>query len=115
MDEDMDATFKALADSSRRLLLDRLRARNGQTLGELCERFEMSRQATTKHLAILESANLVATVRSGREKRHYLNPAPIHSIAERWIGRFERRRTRLLDELKRRLESENEGESDEGE
>jgi DNA-binding transcriptional ArsR family regulator len=75
----MDAVFKALADESRRELLDRLRADNGQTLGELCARLDMSRQAVSKHLAILEAANLVATVRRGREKLHYLNPVPIHT------------------------------------
>ncbi|HVJ81611.1 MAG TPA: helix-turn-helix transcriptional regulator [Planctomycetia bacterium] len=108
----MDPTFKALADAGRRLLLDRLRERNGRTLSELCACLDMSRQATTKHLAILEAANLVAIVWSGREKRHYLNPVPIHAIAERWIGKFERGRLRLLAELKRRLENESEGESD---
>jgi len=79
----MDDVFKALADPSRRLLLDRLRSRNGQTLGELTEHLDMTRQAVTKHLAILEEANLVVTVRRGREKLHYLNPAPIHDIARR--------------------------------
>ena len=82
----MDKVFKALADPSRRLLLDRLRARNGQTLGELGEHLDMSRQAVTKHLAVLEAANLVVTLWRGREKLHYLNPAPIHEIARRWIG-----------------------------
>ena len=88
----MDEVFKALADASRRELLDRLRADNGQTLNELCARLEMTRQAVSKHLAILEEANLVATVRRGREKLHYLNPVPIHEICERWIGKFERHR-----------------------
>jgi DNA-binding transcriptional ArsR family regulator len=83
-----DLVFKALADTSRRELLDRLRAENGQTLSELCTRLDMTRQAVSKHLAILEEANLVATVRRGREKLHYLNPVPIHEIAERWIGKF---------------------------
>ena len=90
----MDEVFKALADASRRELLDRLRAENGQTLNELCVRLEMTRQAVSKHLGILEEANLVATVKQGREKLHYLNPVPIHDIAERWIGKFERHRLR---------------------
>ncbi len=90
----MDAVFKALADASRRELLDRLRADNGQTLNELCARLDMTRQAVSKHLAILEDANLVATVWRGREKLHYLNPVPIHEIGERWIGKFERSRLR---------------------
>ena len=81
----MDAVFKALADESRRELLDRLRADNGQTLGELCTRLDMSRQAVSKHLAILEAANLVVTVWRGREKLHYLNPVPIHEIGERCL------------------------------
>ena len=104
----MDRVFKALADGSRRELLDRLFADNGQTLGELCERLDMTRQAVSKHLAILEEANLVATVRRGREKLHYLNPVPIHEIAERWIGKFERHRLQTLSELKRKLESTDE-------
>lgn len=102
----MDAVFRALADPSRRLLLDRLHAQNGQTLNELCEQMEMTRQAVTKHLAILEEANLVATVRKGREKEHYLNPVPINEIAERWIGKFERGRLKALSELKKNLERE---------
>jgi len=100
----MDAVFKALADPSRRGLLDRLRADNGQTLNELCARLAMTRQAVSKHLVILEAANLVATVRRGREKLHYLNPVPIHDIAERWIGKFEHSRLRALSELKKGLE-----------
>ena len=88
----MDQVFKALADASRRELLDQLRADNGQTLNELCARRDMTRQAVSKHLGILEEANLVATVKHGREKLHYLNPVPIHDIAERWIGKFERHR-----------------------
>ena len=100
----MDDVFRALADASRRELLDRLRAENGQTLGELCARLDMTRQAVSKHLAILESANLVATIRRGREKLHYLNPGPIHEIAERWIGKFERSRLQALGELKKDLE-----------
>ena len=101
----MDAVFKALADASRRELLDRLRADNGQTLGQLCERLDMTRQAVSKHLAILEEANLVATVRRGREKLHYLNPVPIHEIAERWIGKFEGSRLEALSDLKKAMES----------
>ena len=104
----MDQVFKALADGSRRELLDRLFADNGQTLGELCERLDMTRQAVSKHLAILEQANLVATVRRGREKLHYLNPVPIHEIAERWIGKFERHRLQALSELKAKLENSDE-------
>jgi DNA-binding transcriptional ArsR family regulator len=100
----MDAVFKALADASRRDLLDRLRAENGQTLSELCTRLDMTRQAVSKHLTILEEANLVATVWRGREKLHYLNPVPIHEIAERWIGKFERSRLQALSDLKRNLE-----------
>jgi len=100
----MDKAFKALADPSRRLLLDRLRARNGQTLGELGEHLDMSRQAVTKHLAVLEAANLVVTLWRGREKLHYLNPAPIHEIARRWIGEYERTRVAALADLKRALE-----------
>ena len=102
----MDEVFKALADASRRSLLDRLHARNGQTLGDLCDGLDMTRQAVTKHLAILEEANLISTIRHGREKLHYLNPVPIHAIGERWIKKFERGKLTALSELKRRLESE---------
>jgi DNA-binding transcriptional ArsR family regulator len=101
----MDEVFKALADASRRELLDRLRDENGQTLGELCSRLAMTRQAVSKHLAILEAANLVATVWRGREKLHYLNPVPIHEIADRWIGKFERSRLDVLSDLKKALEA----------
>jgi len=104
----MDLVFKALADATRRELLDRLRAENGQSLSELCERLGMTRQAVTKHLVILEEANLVATVRQGREKLHYLNPVPIHDITERWIGKFERSRLQALSELKKGLEARDE-------
>jgi DNA-binding transcriptional ArsR family regulator len=100
----MDDVFKALADPSRRELLDRLRIENGQTLGDLCGRLDMTRQAVSKHLAVLEAANLVAVVWQGREKLHYLNPVPIHEIAERWIGKFERARLDALADLKRALE-----------
>jgi DNA-binding transcriptional ArsR family regulator len=109
MAADMDKVFKALADPGRRLLLDRLRAENGQSLRLLCEHLDMTRQAVTKHLAILEDANLVAIVWRGREKLHYLNPVPIHEIAERWIGKFERGRLRMLAELKQQLEGESDG------
>jgi DNA-binding transcriptional ArsR family regulator len=102
----MDAAFKALADGSRRHLLDRLHNKNGQTLGELCEGLSMSRQAVTKHLTILEEANLVATKKQGREKRHFINPVPINDIAERWIGKFERGRLSVLSDLKKKLERE---------
>src|SRR5438874_12786554 len=104
----MDAVFKALADASRRQLPARLRADNGQTLGQLCERLAMTRQAVSKHLGILEEANLVATVKCGREKLHYLNPVPIHEIGERWIGKFERHRLQALSELKKGLEARDE-------
>src|SRR6476659_5795248 len=104
MTDAVDAVFKALADASRRELLDRLRAENGQTLGELCRRLDMTRQAVSKHLAILEEANLVATVKRGREKLHYLNPVPIHEIGERWIGKFERSRLQALSDMKKALE-----------
>ncbi len=104
----MDLVFKALADPTRRKLLDRLHADNGQTLGELCERLAMTRQAVTKHLVLLEEANLVATLRRGREKLHYLNPVPIHEIAQRWIGKFERSRLDALSELKKKLEERDE-------
>ena len=103
---DEDKVFHALADASRRLLLDRLHRRNGQTLTDLCEGIEMTRQAVTKHLAILESANLVATLRRGREKLHFINPVPINEIAERWISKFERRRLGALADLKKLLEGE---------
>ena len=100
----MDTVFKALADPTRRQLLDLLHAHNGQTLGELCEGLGMSRQAVSKHLVLLETANLVATLWRGREKLHYLNPVPIHEISERWISKFERTQLDALAELKRALE-----------
>ncbi len=103
---DDDAVFKALADPSRRQLLDRLYERNGQTLGELCHGLSMSRQAVTKHLDVLEAANLVATQRQGREKLHFINPVPIGQIAERWIRKFEERRLTALAALKETLEGE---------
>ena len=101
---EVDKVFKALADSSRRQLLDRLYAENGQTLSELCEHLDMTRQAVTQHLAVLEAANLVATVWRGREKLHYLNPVPVHEIYVRWVRKFERTRLRALRDLKKRLE-----------
>ena len=104
----MDEVFKALADASRRSLLDRLHANNGQTLNELCDGLAMTRQAVTKHLVILEEANLVTTFRHGREKLHYLNPVPIHQIGERWIRKFERGKLAALSELKRQLEKRDE-------
>jgi len=100
----MDKVFKALADESRRRLLDLLHEENGRTLGSLCEHIDMSRQAVTKHLVILEDAGLVTVVWSGREKLHYLNPVPLHEIYERWIGKFERRPLRALHDLKKKLE-----------
>jgi DNA-binding transcriptional ArsR family regulator len=101
-----DAVFRALADANRRQLLDRLHHRNGQTLGELCQGLDMTRQAVAKHLAVLEEANLVSWKRNGREKLHFINPAPINDIAERWISKFEAPRLNALSELKRTLEGE---------
>ena len=100
----LDAVFKALADPSRRKLLDALHTNNGQTLSELCEHLDMTRQAVTKHLVLLEEANLVATVWRGREKLHFLNPVPLHEISERWIRKYERHRLQALSDLKRGLE-----------
>jgi uncharacterized protein YndB with AHSA1/START domain/DNA-binding transcriptional ArsR family regulator len=100
----LDEVFRALADPSRRQLLDSLNGRNGQTLSELCSGLRMARQSVSKHLAILEAANLVTTVRRGREKLHYLNSAPINEIGERWITRYERERVEVLADLKRALE-----------
>src|SRR5271169_6274115 len=101
-----DAVFRALADASRRQLLDRLHRKNGQTLGDLCEGLAMTRQAVAKHLMILEEANLVSWKRHGREKLHFINPVPINGIAERWIRKFERPRLRALATLKQNLEGE---------
>jgi DNA-binding transcriptional ArsR family regulator len=100
----MDEVFKALADSGRRRLLDKLYARSGQTLGELCGHLDMSRQAVAKHLSQLEGANLVATVWRGREKLHYLNPVPLQEIYDRWIEKYERHRLKSLSALKKGLE-----------
>ena len=99
-----EAVFKALADSSRRRLLDRLHRKNGQTLGELCQGLNMTRQAVAKHLAILRRANLVSWKREGRERLHYINPVPISQIAERWISKFDDPRLRALSNLKKSLE-----------
>ena len=105
-----DAVWKALADETRRRLLDRLHAESGQTLGDLCAHLAMTRQAVSKHLALLEEAELVVTLWRGREKLHYLNPAPIHDIYERWIDKFERGRVRALAALKKRLEEPDDNE-----
>lgn len=109
MGADLDKVFKALAAPERRLLLDRLRAANGQTLGQLCARMDMTRQAVAKHLRLLEEATLVAPVWQGREKLHFLNPMPIHEIAGRWIGKYEHGRLRALAELKKKLEDQTNG------
>ena len=101
---DTDALFKALADASRRKLLDLLYTHDGRTLNELCEHLDMTRQGVTQHLGVLEAANLVVTVWRGREKLHFLNPVPLQGIYERWIAKFEKRRLKALGELKRRLE-----------
>jgi uncharacterized protein YndB with AHSA1/START domain/DNA-binding transcriptional ArsR family regulator len=104
VDTNADRVFKALADSTRRSLLDRLRQRNGRTLGELCQGLDLARQTVTQHLDILEGANLVTTVRRGRERLHYLNPVPIHDIQERWIDEFEHPRLRTLSTIRQRAE-----------
>ncbi|HUK01513.1 MAG TPA: helix-turn-helix transcriptional regulator [Steroidobacteraceae bacterium] len=106
---DTDLLFKALADPSRRKLLDVLYANDGQTLGSLCEHLDMTRQAVTQHLGILESANLIATSWRGREKLHFLNPVPLQEIYERWISKFEKPRLQALQQLKRRLEGKGHG------
>jgi DNA-binding transcriptional ArsR family regulator len=100
----MDAVFKALSDPSRRKLLDLLYTHNGQTLGELCEHLAMTRQAVSKHLALLEAANLVVPIWQGREKLHYLNPAPIQEIYDRWLSKYDRTQLDALSQLKRTLE-----------
>ncbi|WP_306215532.1 ArsR/SmtB family transcription factor [Actinoplanes sp. RD1] len=102
----MDAVFKALADPTRRHLLDLLHRRAGQTLSELCEQVSMTRQSATQHLGVLEAANLISTVRRGREKLHYLNPVPLHEVQERWIDKFEQPRLRVLSAVKRRAEAD---------
>jgi DNA-binding transcriptional ArsR family regulator len=103
---DDDAVFRALADASRRQLLDRLYRKDGQTLGDLCQGLNMTRQAVAKHLAILEEASLVSWKRVGREKLHFINPVPINQIAERWINKFERRHLSALSALKKNLEGD---------
>ena len=103
---DADKVFKALGDPTRRTLLDRLCEKNGQTLGELCENLDMARQSATQHLGILQEANLVTTVRRGREKLHFINPVPLHDIYERWIRKFEIQRLSLLHDLKTELEGD---------
>jgi DNA-binding transcriptional ArsR family regulator len=107
--DETDLVFKALADASRRRLLDSLHATPGQTLGALTEGLAMTRQAVSQHLAVLEAANLVTTVRRGREKLHYLNPVPIHAVQARWIAKFERPRLDALAALKQRLEGDHDG------
>jgi DNA-binding transcriptional ArsR family regulator len=104
---DTDLLFKALADPSRRKLLDVLHAHDGQTLNELCEHLDMTRQGVTQHLSVLETANLVVVLWRGREKLHFLNPVPLQEIYERWIAKFEKRRLKALGDLKRRLEKTN--------
>ncbi|BCH20687.1 transcriptional regulator [Mesorhizobium sp. L-8-10] len=103
---DADKVFKALADPTRRKLLDLLYESNGQPLGQLCENLQMARQSATQHLGILEEANLVSTVRRGREKLHFINPVPLHEVYERWVRKFERERLSLLHDLKKELEGE---------
>ena len=107
--DETDLLFKALADPSRRKLLDLLYAHDGRTLNELCEHLDMTRQGVTQHLAVLEAANLVASVRRGREKLHFLNPVPLQEIYERWIAKFEKPRLQALHSLKHRLEGDNDG------
>jgi len=104
---DHDLLFKALADPNRRKLLDQLHANDGQTLSQLCEHLDMTRQGVTQHLDVLETANLVACIRSGREKLHFLNPVPLQEIYERWIAKFEKPRLNALAHLKRKLEKRN--------
>lgn len=106
MPADVDKVFKALADPTRRRLLDSLRHNNGQTLGSLCRQLDMARQSVTQHLGVLEAANLISTVRRGREKLHYLNPVPIHDIQTRWIAPFDQPRLRALDAVKRHAEEQ---------
>ena len=101
-----DTVFRALADPTRRRLLDLLCDRNGQTLGQLCEGLDMTRQSATQHLGLLEAANLVSTRRRGREKLHFINPVPLHDVYERWVRKFERQRLTLLRDLKTHLEGD---------
>lgn len=103
---DADKVFKALGDPTRRRLLDLLHDRNGQTLGQLCENLDMARQSVTQHLDLLEAANLVTTLKRGREKLHFINPVPIHEVYERWVRKFEHQRLSLLHDLKKELEGD---------
>jgi len=103
-----DKVFKALADPTRRLLLDMLCENNGQTLGQLCQRLDMNRQSATQHLGILEDANLVSSQRRGLEKHHFINPVPLYEVYERWVRKFEHQRLGLLHDLKTQLEGKNE-------
>lgn len=103
---DVDGVFKALADPTRRTLLDLLCERNGQTLGQLCQHLQMARQSVTQHLGLLEEANLISTVRRGREKLHFINPVPLHDVYTRWVSKFEQQRLSLLHDLKQQLEGE---------
>src|ERR1700757_263844 len=105
--QDMDAVFRALGDPARRQLLDRLNERNGLTLTELCTDMDMTRQSVSKHLAVLEAAGVVTTLRRGREKLHFLNAAPINDIADRWIHHYDRARAEALADLKTALEETN--------
>ncbi|MEF9388646.1 metalloregulator ArsR/SmtB family transcription factor [Ralstonia solanacearum species complex bacterium KE056] len=105
--DDTDLLFKALADPSRRKLLDLLHAHDGRTLNALCEHLDMTRQGVTQHLGVLEAANLVVTLRQGREKLHFLNPVPLQAIYERWIAKFEKPRLKALSKLKQQLEKDN--------
>ncbi|TGL63514.1 ArsR/SmtB family transcription factor [Leptospira sarikeiensis] len=107
---DADNVFKALGDPTRRKLLDLLYEKNGQTLGQLCEHLDMTRQSATQHIGILEAANLISTVRRGREKLHFINPVPLHEVYERWVRKFEYQRLSLLHDLKKELEGENNNE-----
>ncbi|MDN8614279.1 ArsR/SmtB family transcription factor [Variovorax ginsengisoli] len=103
---DADKVFKALGDPTRRKLLDLLYEKNGQTLGELCEHLDMARQSAAQHIGLLEEANLISTVRRGREKLHFINPVPLHEVYERWVRKFERQRLGLLHDLKKELEGD---------
>ena len=103
---DADKVFKALADPTRRKVLDVLYETNGQTLSQLCEHLDMTRQSATQHIAVLETARLVSTVWRGREKLHFINPTPLHEVYERWVRKFERHRLALLHDLKKQLEGE---------
>ena len=104
---DADKVFKALGDPTRRKLLDLLGEKNGQTLGQLCENLDMARQSATQHIDLLEAANLISTVKRGREKLHFINPVPLHEVYERWVRKFERQRLSLLHDLKQELEGDN--------